>query len=147
MSQFVSPIIHQMQPTGSSCICACVAMLTGKPVEEVVDKYHVHFFNNQSITLRDILEEEQFTVERGSESAGDLLAPGHVYLLTVPSLNLVGLFHEIIVDYREAMDVKVFDPAQGRKGARFYTLDNAHEDPKSFILASWIIDYKIVGVN
>lgn len=54
-----------------------------------------------------------------------------VYLACVPSLNLPGSFHQILLDTRSG-DLEVLDPAEESKER--YTPDN---------LTSWILEYEI----
>ena len=46
--------------------------------------------------------------------------PGGLYMLVVPSLNIKGGAHYIVLDYRDENYPKIYDPNKGREGKEFY---------------------------
>lgn len=139
---------HQMQPTSNTCVCTCLAMLLDKPAREVIREWHPPFFETMELSLGEVLKAAGVVcIEPKTEERFGGLESHNIYLVTVPSLNVPGCFHQVIVDYRNPAQARVLDPAQGRPKARFYTLDNAPEDPLAFIMVSWIIDYIVLGVQ
>ena len=139
-------IQHQTQPTGNTCVCTCIAMLTGKPAQEVIDKWHTRYYSSQE-WLGDILEEEGVSFTYPVANEPHRLDPGKVYLLTVASLNIEGSFHQLIVDWRSSAPV-VLDPAKGRTpGSKYYTLDLDEWDEVELarMLTSWVVDFTIKG--
>jgi hypothetical protein len=39
---------HQQQPTHNSCMSACIAMISGQPVNEVVAQWHDKFHSKEA---------------------------------------------------------------------------------------------------
>lgn len=139
-------IVQQTQPTPLSCVCTCIAMLVGKPAQEMIDKYNNDFYFGEW-TLCDILDTER--VEYNNYRTTELMRmiPGFLYLLTVPSLNIKGGNHEVLVDYRNAAGPVCYDPAKGYEDRLYYTFDEmeADENVWAFGLHSWVIDLQITG--
>lgn len=141
----LGPIKWQQQPTSNTCVAACIAMIVDAPVEQIVDAFHHQFFDKQTIKIRDILTYLDLSYNARPLDVGSRIMPGLVYLLTVPSLNVQGCFHCVVVDYRDPSNPRVLDPGKGRKGSKYYTLDNAPSDPLAFIMVSWIVEFEIHG--
>lgn len=118
-----------------TCVSACAAMLTGKSVELVVDEFHDHYMRYQT-DLDDYLKENGVIAERTEHRSR--LEPGNVYVLTVPALNSIGKFHQILADTRG--ELKIYDPS--RNGRQRYAADEQCEPGETPIMA-WIVDYVI----
>lgn len=119
----------QKQTLHNSCLSACVAMLTGRPVEEVTAQYHDLIWSGMPIT--EVLRQEGVPFQELSLKANQVWF-GRVYLACVPSLNLPGSFHAIIIDAR-GDEMEVLDPAP--EGKQQYTAENLH---------SWILECEVV---
>lgn len=107
-------IIHQQQPTPYTCNQACLAMLMGVPVEDVIKA-----FPGDGMTWRELM----FALDRcfmtwNAFLFGTLVCEGY-YLVSVPSLNFEGGAHTIILF--QAQRLVVFDPNRGREGKKFYS--------------------------
>lgn len=138
---------HLTQPTQNTCVCTCVAMLLGKTAQEVIDKWH-HAYYFQKEFLGDILEEEGLSVECHYSAGSAKLLPGNLYMITVPSLNIEGSLHQVIVDWRDAAVGPVcLDPAKGLSDRKYYTLSEDEWDDvvEARLLTSWILDFTIKG--
>jgi hypothetical protein len=85
-----------------------------------------------------------FEVEH-SKQGHDKLVPGRVYLLRTPSLNILGCFHEVILDWRGDKP-EVLDPAQGNPDQMYYTA-GLPGDPLEIRLTSWIVEFVVVPVG
>ena len=140
-----NPLEHQTQPTGMTCVCTCLAMLCGRPASDLIELYHHSYYNAKTLDLADILVMEGFKFTREMAGQVKTMLPGAVYLLTVPSLNIKGGLHQILVDYRDPERPQVLDPAKGYAGRMYYTVDSieADEEDNAFLLFSWIVDYTI----
>ena len=108
-------IEHQQQPNPVTCTSACIAMLTGIPVNKIADVFHPAY-SRQEITPCEYLESRGLKVKR--LYTDDQPMPSRLYLVTVPSLNKKGTLHHIIVDWRDVCDV--YDPNKGIKGKKYY---------------------------
>ena len=115
-------IIHQSQPTHNSCVSACIAMLAGVPATEVTERFNdaYHSQEDPNIIFR-MLEAYNIEAVPRSSHAGNV-HPGQVVIACVPSLNIVGGNHAVILDY-STEEFKVFDPAEGIPGKKFYTTE------------------------
>lgn len=119
-------IKHQMQPTHNSCVSTCLAMLAGRDAEEIVAEFHDRYWK-YPFSIISIMEELDIVAVPCSV-IGSTVYWGQLYLFNMPSLNIQGGTHQIIVDMRESGTGKVFDPVLGRVGddgelRNFYTLE------------------------
>lgn len=140
------------QPTHDTCTSACLAMITGKPVEQVIAEYdHLHKSGESNSSI--YLDENKIAhVEGGLHG---WVATCGLHLLCVPSLNIVGGLHNILLLVWESEEKgvfckQIFDPAMGREGKKYYTMQDNAELPAvtlySYILEASIIDYqKYIG--
>lgn len=114
-------IVHQTQLTPSSCVPACIAMVTGVDQQLIIDEMAAH---NGSCGGRH--DEFKQWVRMGYLPQclpfSDLIAGhGKIMLATVPSLNIEAGNHRIVLDFRKSLTV--YDPNQGREGRKFYDRD------------------------
>lgn len=140
-------INHITQPFGMSCVSACIAMLTKMDVKTVYAEFHAKYHKHE-LTIVDYLESKGVVVQPERHmQAGSKLHAGFVYVVTVPALDQEGLFHQILLDLRwfeYENKIRVYDPAKGLPGARYYTHNVQNKDPDAFYLRSWIIDGVVV---
>lgn len=145
-----TPLVHVTQPTGLTCTSACLAMITFKPVQDVVLEFDAAY-NAHDTTPAEYLESLGYHPKRYYTDSFNELEPGHIYLLTVPSVNLNGLLHHVVLDFRDELDPVVLDPSRGREGKRYYVLQSAGElkdgdddfDPLATPMVSWIVDLSL----
>lgn len=127
--QITYKLEHQTQPCPVSCVAACMAMLARRPAVEIRDKFHERYLSNgsQGLSIRQMLTElvipfQSFDSADRNSISGD---PGF-YLLCVPSLNIVGGNHQILMEMRPDGFWQVFDPAMGLmvdgKARRYYVV-------------------------
>lgn len=120
-------IEHQTQPTAVSCTATCVAMALGIQVEAL------------GVPLENGLDFEDFGVflaERGVwmrqgiviDTKGERFQQGHVYLISVRSLNNLAADHVVLLDARgEPTNSNprsgwiFYDPVQGMDGKKTYS--------------------------
>ena len=98
-------LVHQFQPTPYTCVHACVAMVLGIPVQEVIDKVGLHHGMNQQDLLAVL---NQYDVMHAMTMFGAMWTGWH--LLTVPSLNVRGGTHKVVCHW-EAGKYRVLDPS------------------------------------
>lgn len=139
-------IVQQTQPTPLSCACTCIAMLVGKPAQEMIDEHHYSFYH-EGAELCCILDAEGINYKTYRTTETMRMVPGFLYLLTVPSLNIKGGNHEVLVDFRDVTNPVCYDPAKGYKDRFYYTFDEMEVDENvwAFGLHSWVIDLQITG--
>ena len=105
------------QPGDFGCGIACVAMVTDRGYEEaeyLVLNKEAGMFDEQ---VEMLLGRLKYYGETGKVSQAP---PGGLYMLVVPSLNIKGGSHYIVLDYRDEDAPKIYDPNKGREGKEFY---------------------------
>ena len=109
------------QPTPHSCVHACLSMITGIPIESLIDRFGDHGLSmDEEVT---VLVENKLWPYRNTECGPHPFPLEGVYLVTVPSLNLEGKLHRVVVDARTE-GYTVFDPNTGRDGRKAYSSDD-----------------------
>lgn len=131
-------IKHQKQRE-MDCVCTCIAMITGIKRRIITRRYHERYMNGRNFNTDNILDELMVKYRRCEHS--EKVELNKVYLVTVPSLNMPGLFHQIIMDTRAGFEI--LDPNRGVKGRKYYVLSVSPTSSKQFKLRSWILDYEI----
>lgn len=136
-------ITHQQQPTSTSCVSACLAMLLDVPVQQVVDDFHDKYHAQEQLP-HEYLAAKGLTTSPG-KSTELALYPGKLYLVAAPSLNIEANMHEIIVDFRDKENCMVIlDPNQGKEGKKYYVYKpEAKLQENEVNLICWFIDYEI----
>lgn len=133
-----------MQPTSDTCTSACLAMLTGIEVQTVINEFHAGWKSTENkINPSTYLAEKSVPHSACNDPFNNLLEWGSVYLLTVPSLNIDGGLHHIVVDLRNDAEI-VLDPNKGREGRRYYIAWS--DTPVSNLevrLHAWLTDLEI----
>ncbi|WP_145577036.1 hypothetical protein [Yersinia alsatica] len=135
---------HQQQPTYNTCMSACVAMVASIPVEDAVNRWH-DGFHQKSEWLDDALDFYKIPYFYGHPKRGELLY-GFIYFLSVPSLNITGGLHEILISLPSEGNIKVFDPAMGRENAKYYVYGKPNSEVE-VELTSLAIDLAIPALT
>jgi hypothetical protein len=128
---------HITQPTNFSCAHACLSMVTGIDVYDIISRWTRPISHWEVLT---ILSEEGIGMIPYLPGVGDPFDHTGVYLVTVPSLNKSGVTHSVIMTLDEEGEYTVYDPNKGRqinkdqlfsddqskseKVIRYYTADN-----------------------
>lgn len=101
-----------------TCIPACMAMISGFKLEDVL-----HIMEDirkppysEHETMIGLVRLKVLPIQ----ILGRVLKPFHLYMAMVPSLNAIGVIHAIVIDVRDG-NLKVFDPQNGRTDKKFYT--------------------------
>lgn len=106
------------QPTPHTCVHACLSMVTGIPIADLVAR----FGEGHGLSV-----EEEITVltEMGilpvamPEQLGHWICGAGVYFVTTPSVNLMGSTHRVVIEQAiedDDWELRVFDPNTGREG-------------------------------
>lgn len=136
----MNPIItHQMQPCPYSCVSTCMAMIVGRPAQEVIEEMHKPY-RDGDLTMRQMLE--RLGVEYTAFFSLDCppLADEGVYLCTSPSLNIEGGNHQILIEVTDD-GYFVFDPVYGRDGRKYYVARGRGEGiPLAIDLGGFVVD-------
>ncbi|MDX1816074.1 MAG: hypothetical protein R3180_00035 [Marinobacter sp.] len=104
------------QPNDHTCVHTCLAMITGKPVDQLISR-----FGDKAIGFYEIatvLVEHRLFPVYTTEQQHPFYASG-VYLVAAPSLNRPGLLHQLVIEAGPDGYI-VHDPQAGREGKDFY---------------------------
>lgn len=121
-------------------------MILGIPAEQVIDEYHEkHHAGEQNAAQ--YLERKGVRFEMGDPFMG--VKEAGLYLLTVPSLNLQAINHNILYlmwpsEKEGYFYHELLDPNRGREGRLYYKLKfEDSNDPLAVNLGSLIVDLVI----
>lgn len=133
---------HQTQPTFNTCMSTCIAMIAGRPAAEVIAQWHDKFHKGEA-WMDDALKSYGILHLPGNPRSMQLIN-GFIFIATVPSLNITGGLHSIVIVCEEDKTPVIFDPAKGYEGRMHYVVKDAADLlPGEFNLISWIIDFAI----
>lgn len=133
MTKFV--IKHVIQPTHNTCVSACMAMILDKDIDIIVNEFHDKYWEN-SIENNEFDYLDKHGVAYELCTARDQgIYEGTINYLSVPSLNIVGGIHAIIVDARNGY--VVYDPC--KPPYKSYTLDENELSEDKIRLTSWFL--------
>lgn len=132
-------IKHQMQPCPVSCVATSIAMICGKPAQEVIDCYHAKY-REHGMTLRQILEDLGVEYTAFYSVDNPSLCDEGVYLCTAPSINIEAGTHQILIEITDD-NYFVIDPVMGREGRKYFVRrgDKGSQD-LSVELGGFIVD-------
>lgn len=127
------------QPTLDTCTSACLSMITGIDVNEVIRDFHDEWKNHKT-NPSEYLSHKSIQHVVNKDVFNHTLEFGFAYLLTVPSLNIDGGLHHIILDLSGDLE-KVYDPNKGRDGKRYYVgWSSENIGDLEIALHGWMLD-------
>lgn len=129
----VTLITHVQQTLSNNCVSACLSMITGKTIDEVTAEFHQPYVDMQT-EVSDYLDANGVTYQR--LYAGERnIKPDTAYLAVVPSLNIPGALHQIVIETTtDGEQWWVYDPNEGREGKQSYAGDT---------IQAYILEYAI----
>lgn len=131
------------QPTPDSCTSACLSMLTNVDVNDVVSSFHNDWKSLKS-NPSEFLSHNGIRHSVNKDVFSHKVNWGNVYLLTVPSLNIEGGLHHILLDLTGDFE-SVLDPNNGKEGKKYYTGWSCEAAGLQVQLTSWMVDIEIKG--
>jgi ABC-type bacteriocin/lantibiotic exporter with double-glycine peptidase domain len=102
-----------------SCGIACVAMVSGLSFSKVKECSKNILRSDYTMTAEEMDALLKSLKIRFSRKLYPRFAKTSLYIVTVPSLNVVGGNHYVVVDLRDAV-FTVYDPQEGRKNKKYY---------------------------
>lgn len=112
-------IEHLQQTLPDNCVSTCLAMIVGKSVEDVTAEFHADYHADTMLPSQ-YLRQHGLVPKRCFTEEISKLEHNCVHVVTVPSLNVRGCLHNILI-VREGNDVvHVLDPNLGREGKASY---------------------------
>lgn len=114
------------QPCKLSCSAACIAMVTGHDVFDIINKLHALFGADppyaQEFTMKFLVRQNILPISN-QQLLGSVFIPDSINLVTVQSPAQAGGLHHIILTLDEEGEVKIFDPAINKKYTNFNDVD------------------------
>lgn len=128
-------INHQQQPTGTSCVSACIAMILNKPVNDIIGEFHDNYHNEK-------VEVDDYLAKKGVV-ANNPIEWNKIYIVVVPSLDHNGKMsmsstHQVLMDTTCNKTI-IHDPL---KGTHYYYSMNASESKMAVAMTM----YRIEGI-
>lgn len=109
------------QINNSTCVHACLAMVTRKSVEKVVEEAGGY---ENGLTLHEekiYLAKNGYSVIYSPVDALYQFSTFGVHLVSLPSKNVLGRMHRVVVVASEKLDdIIVIDPQMGREGVKTF---------------------------
>lgn len=131
------------QPTADSCTSACLSMLTGIAINDIISSFHNDWKLLKS-NPSEFLSHQGVKHSVNKDVFSHKVNWGNVYLLTVPSLNIEGGLHHIVLDLTGDFE-SVLDPNNGKEGKKYYTGWSHDAGGLQVKLKSWMVDIVISG--
>lgn len=129
---------HQMQPTSNSCFSTCMAMLKAVPARVVISEVHDWYFAG-NVSTRQVLDRLEIPFESFDTADLPFFSRDGAYLVAVPSLNMPGGLHQIIVECYGG-SLLVLDPAAGVQDWKYYVAALTDGYPNQVKLYGYVID-------
>lgn len=119
--KYVEKIVHQQQPNDTTCAHTCLSMVTGVPVQDIIDEFGDDYGLGNATEFGFLLRHGYWPVEIHNDPVIGWRFPriGR-YFMTVQSKNSLGSAHRILVEVDKDYNEKVYDPNEGRPGKKFY---------------------------
>jgi hypothetical protein len=105
------------QPTPKTCCHACLSMVSGVPVDELVEK-----FGNDGMSEQEFIEAISDLGLSWNKFCFNTMFADGTYSVTVPSLNIDGGLHKIVIIIVDGIWT-VLDPNNGLDGKLYYGFD------------------------
>lgn len=138
-------IVQLTQPTATSCVATCVAMLGDISVDGA-DKLFTERYLSGEYSVSYMLAQLGIQCEVLTCDRVSTLNVGEVYLAVVPSCNMPGFNHMVIMDcHTKPGELLVWDPAYGT-GKRYYVSrnDDLPDDGLATPLVSFTVTHRIL---
>ena len=139
-------IKQQVQPTPITCVSTCMSMILGVPVEEVINEFHEKYYTECSITCAKYLQSKGLTVERMyADFSPKNIDYNTVYGLIVPSLNIEGGTHMVLMEVDSEGNWCIYDPNYKKESKKYY-IPVKYEDNDNNLevgINSYVINFSI----
>ena len=107
---------HVRQLTDVDCGMACLAMVSGIPIERLAERFE----SERGMSKRELCDALRDIGVPHRVSLYNELNFGSAYIATVVSLNNPNGMHWVVLDFR-CWRKLVYDPREGCEGKRFYS--------------------------
>ena len=136
------PIVELVTQTlPLNCVSACLAMILNKPIDVVTNEFHEGYINIE-IDPHEYLDGQGIRYTRLLAGQRNL-EPGKLYMLSTPSVNIMGGMHAILVQVTQDGRWFLWDPNEGRAGRIVVGSFGDEEPPTGYAqLKSYIPEYE-----
>lgn len=140
MNEFI--IQHQTQPCPVSCVATCFAMIVGAPVSVFMGLHEE--YRAGKLSFREALNRMGIPFRSFDSADRNSLGDEGVFLASVPSLNIQGGMHQVVIEMLDDAYWRVYDPNQGRDDRLYYTsLVDAGDDKAVILTGGYQLDAMI----
>lgn len=137
-----SLVNHVTQTGPFNCVSACIAMVSNKDIDLVTKEFHDAYRSNK-------LEVYDYLTALGVPFTRLLaddryVKPDMVYLACVPSLNIVGGQHYIVIEVdKTGKSWLIHDPNNGRENVKYYLSGSISDSDKQVSISAYDLHYAI----
>ena len=139
-------IEQQVQPTPITCVSTCMAMILGIPVESVINEFHKKYYEDIDITCTEYLQGKGLKVDRMyADSSPKYIDYNTIYGLIVPSLNIEGGTHMVLMEVDSLGNWSIYDPNYKKESKKYYIPVKYEDNCNSFEVGinSYIIEFRV----
>lgn len=139
-------IKQQVQPTEITCASTCMAMILDIPVEKAIYEFHEKYYTERNITCSEYLQSKGLKVERMyADFSPSRINYNAVYGLIVPSLNIEGGTHFVLMEVDSEGNWCIYDPNYKKESKKYY-IPVKYEDNDNNLevgINSYVIEFSI----
>lgn len=139
-------IQHQTQTLKLNCVSACLGMILNMDVDTVTEEFHQGYVDGTK-EPHEYLDLQVYY--RKCLACERKMKPDHVYMVSVPSINITGGSHMMVFHMTTDDRWITYDPNDGRKGSLVYGSFGDKKAPEGFVqIASWmpVYEFKIEDI-
>jgi hypothetical protein len=125
------------QPTDTSCVSACISMMTGLSIDIVMEEFRDQYQKHE-IGIEEYLRKRTALPFYHTQ----IFDEETVSFVTVPSLNIRGMNHQILIVCHDD-SWSIYDPNTGIEDKGMYSANPNKEDTNQFPLKSYHIDFSV----
>ena len=132
----------QQQSLDDSCMSASIAMVLGVPEKHIIADFHEGYIAG-TLEPRALFEDLGVPFER-CYADERILQPNSIYILFIPSLNVVGGSHAIVAHITREKHWILYDPNDGKPNRKYYTHspERAANEKLAYLAGDWIPGYR-----
>lgn len=127
-------IQHKMQTEELNCVSACLAMILNLDVEKVTDDFHQGYVNGNKEPHEYLDNKIDY---RKCLACERRMKQNHVYMVSVPSINMVGGSHMMVIHRSSDECWITYDPNEGKEGRLVYGANDGFVQ-----IVSWSVVYE-----
>lgn len=139
-------IKQQVQPTPITCASTCMAMILNIPVAKVIDEFHEKYYTECNITCAEYLQSKGLIAERMyADFSPKKIDYNTVYGLIVPSLNIEGGTHMVLMEVDSNGNWSVYDPNYKKEQKKYYIPVKYEDNDNSLEVGiySYVIEFSV----